>query len=137
MPNNYDNDYKEVYKALSSNAEDIKIENFEKLLNDIIEKQIKQLSNSFEETYKNKLKSIGDDLCRDLKNDFKNELKDIREGTKTKWWIIGSAVIIALAGLVGYFANKYIESLNTRFKDYQTFCERIVDEKIKNITLKK
>ena len=32
MPNNYDNDYKEAYKALSSNAEDIKIENFEKLV---------------------------------------------------------------------------------------------------------
>jgi len=111
-----------------------------KTIKDSIEQNQQQYIVKFNEElekYEKKYIETLEVKTKELKKEFKEELKDIREGTRTKWLVISGAVIVALAGIISFIANEYIKSLNLKFKDYQTFCEKIVDEKIKNITLKK
>ena len=135
MPDNDDN-FTDISKIMYQSAEEIKADEITK----IVQQKIEQITKSFEKTYQEKLEEKTNEIKKDLTEKYEKRCEEIENKnnkTHTKSWVIITGLCIALLNLFAWTIKWYIEQTNNKFNDYQDFCEKIVDEKIKNITLKK
>lgn len=135
MPDNDDN-LTDIYKILCSSEEDIKAKAVIKIFKDGIE----QITKSFEKTYQEKLEEKTKEIKKDLTEKFDEKLQNIEDKhneTHTKSWIIITGLVILCVNIIGWSIKYYINFIDEKINNNKYFCEKIVDEKIKNITLKK
>ena len=135
MPDS-DDKFTDISKIMYQSAEDIKANEVIK----IFKEKIEQITKSFEKTYQEKLEEKTNEIKKDLTEKYEKRCEEIENKnnkTHTKSWVIITGLCIALLNLFAWTIKWYIEQTNNKFNDYQDFCEKIVDEKIKNITLKK
>ena len=131
-----DDKFTDISKIMYQSAEEAKADAVTK----IFKENIEQLKTSFENTYQEKLEEKIKEIKKDLIEKYEKRCEEIENKNNkihTKHWVIITGLFIALLNVCAWAATWYIGNTNNKFKDYQDFCEKIVDEKIKNITLKK
>ena len=112
---------------------------------ELLEKTIKKIVNeSFEEREQSdieKFKSKIDDITNIIERKYENKFDNLQKYYKNEvfkkpswaWSLVITALLFLVFNIGCWVIAKWDLSIDNKIKDYQTFCEKIVDEKIKNI----
>ena len=135
MPDS-DDKFTDISKIMYQSAEDIKANEVIK----IFKEKIEQITKSFEKTYQEKLEEKTKEMEKDLTEKFDEKLQKIEDKhneTHTKSWIVITGLVILCFNIICWSIKYYINFIDNKINNNKYFCEKIVDEKINNITLKK